>query len=70
MQFRALDDERKPRVKHAERLTEINKSRNVAVFWLYSENANRIASNKERHENFEFKVTCKIKVMALLEGIC
>jgi len=38
MQFCAPDDGRKPRLKHAERLTEINKLRNVAPCWLYSEN--------------------------------
>ena len=38
MQFWAPDDGRKNRLKHVERLTEINKSWNVASCWLYSEN--------------------------------
>ena len=36
VQFWAPDDGRKPRLKHAERLTEINKLWNVASCWLYS----------------------------------
>ena len=36
MQFWAPDDGRKNRLKHVERLTEINKLRNVASCWLYS----------------------------------
>ena len=38
VQFCALDDGRKTRLKHAERLTEINKLRSVASCWLYSDN--------------------------------
>jgi len=38
MQFWAPDDGRKNRLKHVERLTDINKLRNVASCWLYSEN--------------------------------
>jgi len=38
VQFRAPDDGRKTRMKHVERLTEINKLRKVASYWLYSEN--------------------------------
>ena len=38
VQFWAPDDGRKNRLKHVERLTEINKLRNVASFWLYSVN--------------------------------
>ena len=38
MQFSSPDDGRKSRLKHVERLTEINKLRNVASFWLYPEN--------------------------------
>ena len=36
VQFWAPDDGRKNRLKHVERLTEINKLRNVAYCWLYS----------------------------------
>jgi len=38
VQFWAPDDGRKNRLKHVERLTEINKLRKVASFLLYSEN--------------------------------
>jgi len=38
VQFWAPDDERKNSLKHVERLTEINKLRNLASCWLYSEN--------------------------------
>jgi len=38
VQFRASDDGLKTRLKHVELLTEINKLRNVASYWLYSEN--------------------------------
>jgi len=38
VQFWAPDDGRKPRLKHVEGLTEINKLWNVASCWLYSEN--------------------------------
>ena len=38
MQFCSLDDGRGTRLKHVERLTEINKLINVASCWLYSEN--------------------------------
>jgi len=38
VQFWAPDDEWKTRLKHVERLTEINKSRKVASCWLSSEN--------------------------------
>ena len=37
MQFKAPGDGRKYRLKHVERLTEINKLRIVASCWLYSE---------------------------------
>ena len=36
VQFSASDDGRKNRLKHVERLTEINKLWNVATCWLYS----------------------------------
>jgi hypothetical protein len=36
MQFWAPDDGRKTRLKHVQRLTEINKLRKVASCWLYS----------------------------------
>ena len=39
MQFWAPDDGRKTRLKHEERLTEINKLWNVESCWLYSANA-------------------------------
>ena len=38
VQFWAPDDGQKIRLKHAERLTEINKLWNVASCWLYSAN--------------------------------
>jgi len=38
VQFWALDDGRKTRLKHVEHLTEINKLRKVASCWLYSAN--------------------------------
>ena len=38
MQFWAPDDGRKNRLKHVERLAEINKLWKVACCWLYSEN--------------------------------
>ena len=38
VQFWAPDDGWKTRLKHVERLTEINELRNVASCWLYSEN--------------------------------
>jgi len=38
VQFWAPDDGRKNPLKHLERLTEINKLRNVASCWLYSAN--------------------------------
>jgi len=38
VQFWATDDGRKTGLKHVERLTEINKLRNVASYWLYSAN--------------------------------
>ena len=38
VQFWAPDDGRKNRLKHVERLTEINKLRNIASCWLYSGN--------------------------------
>ena len=38
VQFWAPDDGRKTRLKHAQRLTEINKLWNVASCWLYSAN--------------------------------
>ena len=38
VQFWAPDDGRKTRLKHVERLTEINKLWNFATCWLYSEN--------------------------------
>ena len=38
LQFWAPDDRRNTRLKHIERLTEINKLWNVASFWLYSAN--------------------------------
>jgi len=38
VQFWAAVDGRKNRLKHVERLTEINKLRKVASFWLYSAN--------------------------------
>ena len=38
VQFWAPDDGRKNRLKHVERLTEINKLRNVAFCWLYCAN--------------------------------
>ena len=39
VQFWAPDDGRKNRLKHVQRLTEINKLWNVASCWLYSENS-------------------------------
>ena len=41
VQFWAPDDGRKNRLKHVERLTEINKLWNVASCWLYSANSYR-----------------------------
>ena len=38
VQFELLMMEGKDRLKHVQRLTEINKLRNVASCWLYSEN--------------------------------
>jgi len=38
VQLCAPDDGRKTRLKHVECLTEINKLRNVAYYWLYSAN--------------------------------
>ena len=38
VQFSAPDNGWKTRLKHVERLTETNKLRKVASFWLYSEN--------------------------------
>ena len=38
VQFWAAEDGRKPRLKHVERLTEINKLWNFACCWLYSAN--------------------------------
>jgi len=43
VQFWAPDDGRQTRLKHVERLTEINKLRNVTFCWLYSENRLRIS---------------------------
>ena len=43
MQFSAPDDGRKNRLKHVERLTEINKLRNVASCLLYSANIRVLA---------------------------
>jgi len=45
LQFRAPDDRRKHRSKHVERLTEINKLRNVASCSLYSANTLYSARN-------------------------
>jgi len=39
VQFWTPDDGRKNRLKHAERLTEINKLWNIASCWLYSANS-------------------------------
>jgi len=38
VQFWAPDDGRKSRLKHVDHLTGINKLRNVASYWLYSDN--------------------------------
>ena len=38
MQFSGPDDVRENRLKHVERLTEINEMRNFASCWLYSAN--------------------------------
>ena len=51
MQFRAPDDGRKNRLKHVERLTEMDKLRNVASCWLSSENI--VAMHG--HMNVKFK---------------
>jgi len=44
--FWAPDDGRNNRLKHIERLIGINKLRNVASFWLYSENKKTVFTNK------------------------
>ena len=51
VQFWAHDDGRKNRLKHVERLTDINKLWDVASFWLYS--VNKLATHG--HMNVKFK---------------
>ena len=46
--FRAPDDGRKNRPKRAERLTEINKARNVTSHWLYSVNKEHFIQTIQR----------------------
>jgi len=50
VQFWAPDDEQKNRLKYVERLTEINKLRNVTLFWLYS--ANILAMHRTMNVKF------------------
>ena len=50
VQFWAPDDGRKNRLKHVERLTEINKLRNVASCWLYT--ANILAMHRPMNVKF------------------
>ena len=54
VQFWGPDDGRKPRLKHVQRLTEINKLRKVASYWLYSEN--RTYSISQRYYTWYRKV--------------
>jgi len=60
VQFWAPDDGQKTRLKHEERLTEINKLWNVASCWLYS--ANILAIHWPM--DVKFKVMCCKWIMA------
>jgi len=50
--FEPLMMDGKTRLKHVERLTEINKIRNVASCWFYSENTHCIVFNYDYSQIF------------------